>query len=244
MHAATVLSDGRVLVTGGLVGTTATSDGVASSTVEIYDPVANTWTTTGSMRSPRSLHAAVLLRDGRVLVAGGYDTDNNPIASAEIFDPARGRWEVAPSLPSPHGHPISALLPGGEVLVAGGEVAKLKTTAAAAVYQPGRGTWREVAAMPGPRNAAASTSLADGDVLVASGYASLGGSGAVLASDAFAFDAQTRQWRQAGTVTTPRSNATATLLPRGRVLLAGGWDAQNTPLASTELYRCGRASSR
>jgi hypothetical protein len=95
--------------------------------------------------------------------------------------------------------------------------------------------------MPGPRNAAASTSLSDGDVLVASGFASLGGSGAVLTPDAFAFDAQTRRWRPAGKVTTPRTDATATLLRDGRVLVAGGWDAQLVPLASTETYRCGSA---
>lgn len=240
MHSATLLSDGRVLVAGGAVAKTPTKD-VATNAVELYDPVANTWTSTGSMRWPRYLHAAALLRDGRVLVAGGLVGADEPIATAEIYDPALGRWSVAPPLPSPHGHPISAVLPGGDVLVAGGTSAVGRTTAAAAVYRPALGTWRVVAPMPGPRNAAASTSLSDGDVLVASGFASLGGSGAVLTPDAFAFDAQTRRWRPAGKVTTPRTDATATLLRDGRVLVAGGWDAQLVPLASTETYRCGSA---
>jgi hypothetical protein len=244
LQSATLLSDGRVLVAGGEVGATARSDPVVSNTAELYDPVTNKWTRTGSMKSPRFLHAAALLRDGRVLVAGGYGADNKPIATAEIFDPAVGRWQVAASLPSPHGHPISALLPGGDVLVAGGESAVGRITATAAVYQQALGQWRAVAPMPGPRNAAASTSLLDGDVFVASGFASFGGSGAVLASYAFAFDVQTRRWRQAGRVATPRTDATATLLPAGRVLIGGGWDAQSAPLASTEIYHCGTTTTR
>src|SRR5512140_2864614 len=62
-HTATLLSDGRILITGG-------GAGVASATAEVYDPVAGTTTTVGPMAVARVRHTATLLADGRVLIAG------------------------------------------------------------------------------------------------------------------------------------------------------------------------------
>ena len=43
---------------------------------------------TGSMAVARDSGKAVLLRNGRVLVAGGRDSNSSPLASAELYDPA------------------------------------------------------------------------------------------------------------------------------------------------------------
>jgi Bacterial Ig-like domain (group 3)/Kelch motif/Galactose oxidase, central domain len=78
LHTATLLSDGRVLVSGG-------SNGPILASAEIYDPMLGTWSLTGSMNTARAYHTATLLSDGRVLVSGGY-SDSGTLASAEIFD--------------------------------------------------------------------------------------------------------------------------------------------------------------
>src|SRR5262249_11516029 len=65
--AATVLQDGRVLVTGGDGG-----DATATAGADLYDPTTGAWTATRKMFARRRGHVAVLLRDGRVLVAGGW----------------------------------------------------------------------------------------------------------------------------------------------------------------------------
>jgi hypothetical protein len=83
-HAAVLLLDGRVLVSGGN-----SSSGIVK-TAEIYDPATNTWSPTGSMGVARMNHASVLLPDGRVLAAGGWN--QGYITSAEIYDPAAGTW--------------------------------------------------------------------------------------------------------------------------------------------------------
>jgi hypothetical protein len=70
-HVAVMLSNGNVLLAGGSLG---------DYTAELYDPVAGTFTQTGSMANDRSLGVAALLTDGRVLVAGGSD-----FASADIY---------------------------------------------------------------------------------------------------------------------------------------------------------------
>jgi hypothetical protein len=84
-HTATLLSNGKVLVTGGtnLFGTFASA--------ELYDPVGGTWKATGSLATPRTHHTATLLRNGKVLVTGGQDFNTGALASAELYDPTSGR---------------------------------------------------------------------------------------------------------------------------------------------------------
>lgn len=87
----TLLSDGKVLVAGGTGG-----GGGRLASAELYDPQTRTWTATGSMAQARGAHAAVLLGDGRVRVASGFD-DSGEVHGAELYDPATGTWSlVAP----------------------------------------------------------------------------------------------------------------------------------------------------
>ena len=77
--------DGQVLVAGGHV-----SSGAASS-VELYDPVAGTWTTTDALNAARQYQTATLLANGQVLVAGGTLDGLHPLSSVEAYD----RWQGA-----------------------------------------------------------------------------------------------------------------------------------------------------
>lgn len=90
-HAATLLADGRVLVTGG----SATAGDLPSrlASAEIFDPASNSWTQTGSMAEPRAWHGALLLPDGRVLVAGGVGSLD---MSTETWDPVSGEFTLGP----------------------------------------------------------------------------------------------------------------------------------------------------
>src|SRR6266568_1199591 len=83
-HAAATLSDGRVLVVGGLGLVAGNPANLASA--EIYDPATGTWATTGPMNTARRAPIALALPDGRILIIGGDST----IAGAELFDPATG----------------------------------------------------------------------------------------------------------------------------------------------------------
>ena len=91
----TLLDDGRVLLAGGFVPVAGdpTAFPSTTATAEIYDPATGRFTAVGPMAAPRLLHAASILSDGTVLVAGGADAippEGMPVVTdtAEVFDPS------------------------------------------------------------------------------------------------------------------------------------------------------------
>src|SRR5277367_6820470 len=83
-HTATLLPSGKVLIVGG-VQQTFPNNVLASA--ELYDPSTGSFTPTGEMSTPRHGHTAVLLADGRVLIAGGQNSTQD-LATAEVYDPS------------------------------------------------------------------------------------------------------------------------------------------------------------
>jgi hypothetical protein len=149
-HAATLLPDGTVLVTGGrhLSMSSVDSNQVTLASAELYDPGRGVWTATGSMTTPRADLRATLLPGGTVLVTGGissfpsaepYDPVPASLPSAELFDPGSGTWTATGYMTTPrYGH-TATLLHDGTVLVAGGSTTH-GTLASAELYDPGSGT--------------------------------------------------------------------------------------------------------
>jgi hypothetical protein len=94
MHMATVLADGRVLVAGGSTGGT-----TSLASVEIYDPVANSWSSGGTLGIARRQHTATTLSDGRVVIIGGVaNAGAASITSAEIYNSQTNTWSAAAAL--------------------------------------------------------------------------------------------------------------------------------------------------
>src|SRR5438093_700005 len=92
-HAAVRLQSGKVLVVGGQ-----NSTGRIGS-AEVYDPATNSWTSAGSLATPRATFGgAVLLPSGKVIVSGGITNGNVLLSSTEIYDPVSNSWSAGPSL--------------------------------------------------------------------------------------------------------------------------------------------------
>ncbi|MEI6078280.1 MAG: kelch repeat-containing protein [Verrucomicrobiota bacterium] len=135
-HTATLLPNGKVLVTGGDAGI------VSLASSEIYDPTAETWTATGALNNDRQWQTATLLANGKVLVAGGTTRDTNSVttslSSAELYNPIYGTWvEVGPmTIARGYGH-TGTLLPSGQVLLTGGfDFDSSSTFSSAELYDP------------------------------------------------------------------------------------------------------------
>jgi WD40 repeat protein len=223
-YMATLLLDGRVLVVGG--ETIRPRD-----SAELYEPVSEMWTATGSMITPRYGYVATLLPDGKVLVAGG-NNDTGELASAELYDPISGTWtSTGPMTTGRRGHTLT-LLPDGKVLVAGG-IGLNGLVTSAELYDPISGTCTATGVMATGRIYHTATLLPDGKVLVAAGHQDAGTTSHGSAT-AELYDPITGTWGATGVMVTPHSEHTATLLPDGKVLVAGG--ASDTGRVSSELY--------
>jgi N-acetylneuraminic acid mutarotase len=228
LHTSTVLPNGRVLVVSGIANSGATT------TAELYDPAINpatgTWTTaTGTLNFPRKFFTLTLLPNGKVLAAGGFDTNFLAMTNSELYDPSTTLWTVTGSQNVPRYDHTATLLPNGGVLVAGG----YDTTylASAERYDPVSGTWSLTGSMTTPRIYHTATLLTNGLVLVAGGGSTATNS---LAS-AELFNPATGTWALTGSLNDSRAGATAVLLPNGKVLVAGGIQGNND-ISSAELY--------
>jgi hypothetical protein len=233
-HTTTLLPSGKVLVTG---GTNATGP-LASA--ELYDPLAGTWTATGSMSVARHHHTATLLPSGKVLVTGGYSVPFGPgQTSAELYDPDTGTWTPTGSMAQRRIEHIAALLPSGKVLVSGGYLDRggefIIATATAELFDPTTGTWSSTGGMLRFRSRHTVTVLHSGrlagQVLVTGGWNDSDGD----LRTAELYDPATRTWSATGDMTERRYGHTATQLHLGKVLVAGAYNG-SAYLVTAELY--------
>ena len=235
-HTATLLSNGKVLVAGGWDGTNYVTS------AELYDPNTGKWTRTGSMTTNRSYHTATMLPTGKVLVVGGYGNESPyNLFSAELFpSPATGTWTNTGFTAFSRVSHTATLLRDGRVLVTGGT----GSGNTAELYDPISGTWTNTGGMGRARWHHTATLLTNGNVLVAGGDYNFLPAGVFPTAEVYS--PLTGSWTSTTPMTTNRDSASATLLPDGRVLVAGGWltaEVQTNPpayssfsLASAELF--------
>ena len=236
---ATLLADGDVLVAGGTTG------GTQLDSAELYDPHVGTWTPTGSMHVARAGQTATLLPDGDVLVAGGgcngqaYGCNAGSflvtLKSAELYDPSTGTWSLTGSMEEGRQLFTATLLADGEVLVAGGfnscDDDFCSDLATAELYDPATGRWAATGSFHGPREQQTATLLPDGEVLMAGGFNEGGDGQGHPSADAELYDPSSGSWTPTAPLPQPHYGQTATLLPGGWVLVAGGQSA------AAELYQ-------
>src|SRR3989442_1317150 len=190
-----------------------------------------TWAPIADLNQPRAEHTATLLASGTVLIAGGRDAADQPLASAEIYDPARGGYTLLASpLPAPVWGHTATRLDAGSVLIAGGQrAARYRRTAK--LFDPASDTFAALPPMSTPRGRHTATLLRDGRVVVIGGTDGVG----PLASLEI-YDPTTRTFSLAPTaLAVALQGHTATLVPDGPVLVAGGSDSSGA-LESAELY--------
>jgi Kelch motif len=205
------------------------------ATTWLYSPQLNKWKKASDLHLARSDAAAVLLTDGRVLIAGGSVPLATPIqlpdgstdlfgfsTSAEIFDPQTNSWSLVGSMHVARGGVALVALPHGMALAAGGcAFANQGFVSGGAltvseVFNPTTDGWTITTPLPEPRCSASGLLLRDGRALLTGGSVSsfLGGS----VTNAFLYDEQKRAWTASGS-TVPGGSAPI-LLANGSVFVA------------------------
>lgn len=184
------------------------------------------WIVTGSPSVDRGTNSITVgLIDGRVLVAGG---GSEALDSAELYDPATGTWSPTAAMHDARTYAVAVRLTDGRVLVAGGDDGT-NNLASAEIFDPRTGAWTVTGDMNVARNQAFGALLADGRVLVAGAGTDQG-----LKTSAEIFDPAKGTWTPTGSLITGRAGPlAATLLDDGRVLVIGGFNADQR---SAEIY--------
>ncbi len=250
LHTATLLANGKVLIAGGrpAVGFSSVAQAV------LYDPDSGTFAATGTMSTPRENHTATLLPNGKVLIAGGND-ETNTLYTAELYNPNSGTFSASNSTvfyqTAREGH-LATLLPNGKVLVADGKVTGgggYSSIFSALLYDPASDDYGLVGCcLPqnnGGRVNGTATVLPDGRVLMIGGFNENGRLATAEVYDA-TFDGTWQlhdhnPFPETGDMATARESHTATLLPDGSVLVAGGIGPGGTNLNSAEVFSLSRA---
>jgi hypothetical protein len=220
-----------------------------------------TWSSSrGHLAEAREGHTATLLPNGQVLVAGGSTQNNTKLDSTELYDPMTGTWAAAVALHVARSGQTATLGPRGIALAVGGlglqgELAAVEYYTFPTRNAPPSG-WRSAATLHTARSGHSATLLPDGRVLVVGGVRQetrKQGSYRKSLDSCELYDLQGLSefiatgraphlhflWSVTGSLSTARNGHSATLLPNGQVLVAGGRElflGGDRELASAELY--------
>jgi hypothetical protein len=229
-YAPALLPNGKVLTEGGSYFNGHLTRALPNAA--LYNPASGTWAAAGSMTTARYEHATTLLPNGLALVTGGLDVFVLP--GAEMFDPATETWSPNGGLITARAHHSATLLPNGKVLIAGGDTGYGNgVMASSELYDPATGTSTATGSLGVPRYRHRAILLPDGRVLVVGGLN--GSNNTQPLGSAELYDPASGTWTATGSLSSARRSSTATLLPNGKVLVAGGDDG-TTVLSSAELY--------
>jgi hypothetical protein len=235
-HSATLLPDGSVLLAGGM----------ESSLLERYLPASGTFVQAADLGAKRWAHQASPLPGGGVLLSGGVGfsgTASIALATAQVYDAGTGVRPVGPLTASRLLHAAEAL-EDGRILLTGGLPATgsdIRAVATAELFDPATGKFAATGSMGSPRTGHTATRLANGKLLIAGGRNStcLFGCQELTWASAELFDPATGTFSPTGTMAQARYGHTATPLPDGRILIAGGTtpDLPDTDVStSLEIY--------
>jgi Galactose oxidase, central domain len=168
------------------------------------------------MRTARTYHTATLLRDGRVLVAGGYTGPLGTVVlrTTELYDPVSNSWSEAAPMLVPHASQAAATLPDGKVLIVSGRSSS-GDTREAEIYNPGTNSWSRAGNLSVARVEATALPLPTGKILIIGG-----GDGTVGNPPAELYDPSANNWTQVPNTTAHHVNL-AVSLATGKVLVLG-----------------------
>lgn len=184
----------------------------------------------GQMTVARAVHTATLLKNGKVLIAGGMQRDAVYLDTAEIYDPQTGAFTPTGRMNAKRVGPVVLLLSDGKVLFTGG-INESGSLRSAEIFDPATGTFSQSGDMVKAREAHALIPLPNGQILVVGGLDNRRG-----IAEAELYDPVARTFKLTGSMKTARGSVAAAPLPNGQVIVCGGTPDLRTVLNTAEIY--------
>lgn len=242
-HLAVRLPSGKVLIAGGADADSelvhaagAGADipfGHPLASAEIYDPETKTFSPTGSMSIAHSSFTLIGLADGRVLASGGISNleDDESSAVNEVYDETTGAFTLVGAFDGDDRlHHAGTRLADGRALIYGGKKANVSFLDDLQVLDPATGVFSRFGQTGSTRTVANVVPTADGGAIVLAGlHCGIGGCEVPTTTRIVGADGQDRPGPE---LLDGRAGSTATVLPDGSILVAGGY--ANTSMASVE----------
>lgn len=228
-----LLKTGKILAIGGYT----------ERSCELFDPVTETWTTTDSLPTTRITgQSTTILKDGRILVCGGFRDSADvstgkyiELKACEIYDPVAEKWSRAASMNIARSSHTATLLENGTVLIAGGFGTSLELRSCE-IYDPVNNIWSISASLNEPRSQASSILLPNGCVLI-SGGDSLGVNIIPWKKTCEVFDVLGRKWSYAESMYDARINHQIYYMAKtNQLLIIGGAIMQQSVEDTWETY--------
>jgi hypothetical protein len=181
------------------------------------------------MMVARGAATATLLPNGKVLIAGGFDSGTTAVNSTQLYHPTTNTFSAGPPMKHARGGPTATLLPNGKVLIAGGNDGNgdLNSTE---LYDIATNTFAPGPSLIAARYGGAAALLPNGKVLIVGGVAYPSGP----LSSTEIYDPSANSFSAGPTMSSSVAPTAAILLPNGKVLLTGEVISGNVTMA--ELY--------
>jgi N-acetylneuraminic acid mutarotase len=221
--------EGKLYVAGGI--NTPASGFSPLDLLELYDPVADTWTTRAPMSDARDAAGSAVIGN-KLYVAGGQSVSGDT-ATLEVYDPTTDSWTTKASMPTPRRWPAVETI-GGLLYVVGGIMdipGPVTVFSTLEVYDPTSDTWTVKAPLPTPLHSMAS-GVIDGKLYLAGGFNVSDEAVATL----LVYDPATNTWTEKSPMPTARGFPAGAVLDDQLYVVTGIAGFNSPPLQTVEAY--------
>ena len=247
----TLVVDGKIYAIGGgkgkkyQVGAGWVHSGKLLPTIEMYDPVTDTWTRKADMPVPRCSNSTCIV-DGKIYIIGGVAANGKQgrLDSVDIYDPATDTWTEAKSMNHARGG-ASVSVVNGKIYVMGGvgwpQIPNHPAPflSSVEVFNPETNHWKEIAEMPTPK-AFHTASVINGKIYVIGG-GFRGNDRFKYLSTIEVYDPETDRWTQEPDMPIGKWAHRAEVINE-KIYIFGGNSAVFRPLTMIEVYGTGEVS--
>ncbi len=204
-------------------------------TVEMYDPLTDTWAQKADMPTPRS-YLSTSVVDGKIYAIGGVPrTRELPrLETVEVYDPATDTWEKTGDINQARSCAAIGVV-NGEIYAMGGRgLSETPYLSSVEAFNPKTNQWQEITEMPSPKTSH-TASVIDGKIYVIGGYVQEEKKYKNLATIEI-YDPATDRWTQEPDMLTGKSGHTTEVIDGQIYIFGGANSAGGAPLTSVEVY--------